>query len=269
MKKLGRVGLVLGVLTLAGATGCEKEPDLVKQHRAKGTKHYNKKEYKEAAEEYGKSLALNPNQEEVWKVKAMAHMNAGEPDKAAQTTLKLLDLKKTPAEKAEVYRNAASVYMKSGPLEKAEEYFNEALKLEPKDEFSLGWIAEIYSQKGGARAMAAPAIPEHLDKALSYYDQVIAINPNSAGTYLNKRIVMAKFMEYERAMKEAADKEATENAKDKAKVADAEARAAQHLARFEEYKVKFDECTKKFSEATQAAKAAQAAEAPKQATETK
>lgn len=265
MTKLGRVGLVLGMLTLAGTTACEKEPDLAKIHRAKGTKHYNKKEFKEAAEEYGKSLAVDPKQEEVWKVKAVAHVNAGETDKAAESTLKLLDFKTTPADKAEVYRNVASVYMKNGPLEKAEEYFNEALKIEPKDEFSLGWIAEIYSQKGGARAAAAPPIPEHLDKAVSYYDQVIAINPNSSTTYLNKRIVMAKYMEYEKQQMEAAEKEAAANPKDKAKVAEAKARAEEHLKRIDEYKVKFDELTQKFSEAMKAQKAAQAA----QATETK
>ncbi|XXF75931.1 hypothetical protein P2318_23110 [Myxococcaceae bacterium GXIMD 01537] len=257
--KLGRVGLMVGVLSLVG-TACSNEPDPVQVHRAKGTKHFNKKEFKEAATEYGLSLQLNPKQEDVWKAKAYAHSQAGDLDGAAESTLKLMDFKTTPAEKAEVYRSVASIHMK-GNLDKAEEYLNEALKLDAKDEYSLGWIAEIYAQKGGARAMAAPAVPAHLEKALEYYDKVLAINVNSANTYLNKRVVMAKYMEHERVQKEAADKEAADNPKDKAKVEAATARAAEHQKRIDDFKLKFDELTQKFSEATKANKAAEEAKA--------
>lgn len=265
MKKLGKVGLVAGVLALAGTTACKSEPDPVQVHRAKGTKLYNAGDYSKAAAEYGESLKAGPKQEQavdVIKAKAMAHMKANEIDQAAETTLMLLDHRATPAEKAEVYRDVASVYMK-GDMTKAEEYLNKALEIDPKDEFSLGWIAEIYAQKGGARAMSAPAVPEHLDKALAYYDKVLAINPNSANTYLNKRVVMAKYMDFEQKAKEAKEKEAVDNAKDKQIVAEAQAAAAEHQARIEDFKKKFDELTQKFSEATKANAAAAASAEPK------
>jgi tetratricopeptide (TPR) repeat protein len=262
MNRFGKMGLLLGVLAL-GATACESKPDPVQVHRAKGTKAFNRKDYKTAVEEYEKSLQADPKQEKIWETKAIAHMQLGETEEAVQSSLKLLDFKTTPAEKVEVYRNVAGIYMKGGPLEKAEEYFNKALELDPKDEASLGWLAEIYSQRGGARSMSAPVVTEHLDKSLAYYDQVIALNPNSANTYLNKRIVMAKYMEHERKQAMDAESEAVENAKKPDIVKEAKARAAEHTARVEQFKAQFDELTKKFSEATKAnAAAAAAAPAP-------
>ncbi|MBJ6762494.1 hypothetical protein JGU66_17115 [Myxococcaceae bacterium JPH2] len=260
MKHMGRVGLVLGVLALSGMTGCKNEQEeQANSHRIAGTNFLADKKYAEAIKEYELSLQANPNQEKVWEKKAFAHLQAGDPAAAATSALKLLEFRKEPAQKAEVYRNIAGFYMQGGPLEKAEEYFNEALKIDPKDEASLGWIAEIYSQKGGARSMTAPLVPEHLDKALQYYDKVLAVNPNSANTYLNKRIVMLKYIQYETDQKDAALSEAAENAKDAAIVAEAKARADQHQARVEEFKKQFDEVNKKFGDLAKAAKGQAAA----------
>jgi tetratricopeptide (TPR) repeat protein len=259
MKRLGRIGLVLGVLALGGTVGCKNEAEeAAKANRIKGSDHMSKKEWKEAAEAYALSLQADPKQEKVWEKKAYAHMQIGQMKEASESVLKIMEMKTTPAEKAEVYRTLASMYMQGGTTEDAEKYFNEALKLEPKDEASLGWIAEIYAQRGGARSMAAPIVKADLEKALSYYDQVVAINPMSANTYLNKRVVMFRLMEYEKQQKELALSEAAENAKDKAIVAEATARAEEHQKRIDEYQAQATEVTKKFSEAQKAAKAAPA-----------
>ncbi|WP_163992956.1 tetratricopeptide repeat protein [Pyxidicoccus caerfyrddinensis] len=256
MKRLGKVGLVLGVLALGGPFGCKDEKEeAAKAHRVKGTDHLSKKEFKEAAAEYALSLEADPKQEKVWEKKAYAHMQVGQMAEASQAVMKILEMKTTTAEKAEVLRTLASMHMTAGTTDDAEKYFNEALKLEPKDEASLGWIAEIYAQRGGARSMSAPIIKADLEKSLNYYDQVIAINANSANTYLNKRVVMGRLMEYERQQKEQALSEAAENAKDKAVVEEANARAAEHQKRMDDFQVQFAEMTKKFSEASKAAKA--------------
>jgi tetratricopeptide (TPR) repeat protein len=260
MNRLGRLGWVLGVLTLTAATGCEEKPEPAKIHRVKGSDHLSKKEWKEAAAAYELSLQADPKQDKVWEKKAFAHMQMGETDKAAESLLKLMEFKTEPAQKAELYRGLASLHMTGGQSDKAEQYFNEALKLEPKDEASLGWLAEIYSQRGGARSMAAAPNEEALQKSLEYYDQVIAINPNSANTYLNKRIVMAKYMEHEKQQKDVAELEVKENAKNATKAAEARARAEKHQARMEEFKKQFDELSQKFSAAAKAAKAAQGAQ---------
>ncbi|MDY7231373.1 tetratricopeptide repeat protein [Hyalangium rubrum] len=259
MKKLGSVGLLLGMLTLSGTMACEDPPDPAKIHRVKGSDHLSKKEFKQAAAEYELSLQADPKQEKVWEKKAFAHMQVGETDRALESLNKLLEFKTDPVAKAEVYSSLASLHMTSGRAAEAEGFFNEVLKLNPKDETALGWLAEIYAQRGGARSMAAPLVDEHLQKALGYYDQVIAINPNSANTYLNKRVVMTKYMEHERVQKDVADLEARENVKKADKAAEAKARSEQHAARYEEFKSKIMELNQKFAEAQKAAKAAAAA----------
>jgi tetratricopeptide (TPR) repeat protein len=265
MKRLGKVGLVIGMLALGGTVGCtDEKAEAAKTHRIKGSDHMSKKEWKEAAAAYALSLEADPKQEKVWEKKAFAHMQVGQMAEASQAVMKIMEMKATPAEKAETLRTLASMHMQGGTTEDAEKYFNEALKLEPKDEASLGWIAEIYAQRGGARSMTAPIVKADLETSLSYYDKVLAINANSANTYLNKRVVMGRLMEYERQQKEMALSEAAENAKDKTIVEEANARAAEHQKRMDEFQAQFAEMTKKFSEAQKAAKAGGAA--PAQAT---
>ncbi|RKH02663.1 tetratricopeptide repeat protein [Corallococcus sp. CA053C] len=282
MKRLGSVGLMLGVLTLGGTFGCaDEKEEKAKEHRVKGTNFLADKNYAEATKEYEESLKIDPTQEKVWEKKAFAHLQAGQTEEAAQSAMKLLDFAKTPDDRAAVYRNVAAMYAKSGPLEKAEQYFQEALKINPKDADSLSWIAEVHSRRGGARDMAAPAVPEELEKALKVYDQVLALNPNSANTYLNKRIVMAKYMEHEKSLLGAAEQEAVEAGMPAApvkgkkpvvdpaaaeRVAAAKASSAAHQARIDQLQAEFNELTKQFGEATKrnaaAAKGAQAVNKP-------
>lgn len=282
MKRLGSVGLMLGVLTLGGTFGCaDEKAEKAKEHRVKGTNFLADKEYAKATKEYEESLKIDPTQEKVWEKKAFAHLQAGQTDEAAQAALKLVDFAKTPDDKAAAYRNIAAMYAKNGPLEKAEQYFQEALKINPKDADALSWIAEVHSQRGGARSMAAPAVPEELEKALKIYDQVLALNPNSANTYLNKRIVMAKYMEHEKSLRDAAEQEAVLAATPPApvkgkkpvvdpgaaeRVAAAKASSAAHQARIDQLQTEFNELTKQFGEATKrnaaAAKGAQASNKP-------
>ncbi|HYH98796.1 hypothetical protein [Hyalangium sp.] len=297
MKRLGRVGLVLGVLTLTGTLGCEGKADPAKEARAKATNHLNKKEFKLAIEQYELAIQADPNQEKTWKEKAFAHQQIGEHDKAAvallkyvevtkdpavkrdelyrvvadefrqagqpeeaeKALLKVMETKNTPEEKAELYRVIADTYLKAGNLDAAEVKFNEALKLNAKDEASLGWLAAIYSKRGGTENKDAVAVPEHLDKALAYLDQVIALNPEYPFTYINKRIVMAKYVMHEQKMMQIAQLEAKETKK-KAKVDEALARAAEHQKRAEDFSKQYEELTQKFSEAQKKFKEKQAAQ---------
>ena len=105
-----------------------------------------------------------------------------------------------------------------------------------------------------ARDMKAPAVPESLQKALEYYDKAIEVNPNEPALYLNKRIVMAKYMDDERQKKVAAEQAATDAGADKEKAEAATAEAAQHQAKMDEFKKQFEELTKKLVEVQKAAK---------------
>ncbi|MCU0685212.1 MAG: hypothetical protein MUF34_23725 [Polyangiaceae bacterium] len=249
MMKLAKVMVALGALAL-GAPACEKKPDEAEIHRDAGREHLDKQEWAQAAAEYDLSLKADPNQEKVWEQKAYVHMQAGEKDKAAAAFAKTADFKKEPAKKAEVYRNLAGMFMQGeGELDKAENYFNEAIKIDPKDDASYAWLGELYSRRGGARANDAKAEPPHLEKAMQYYDKASAANPSNPNHYLNKRIVLAKLTQYEQNQKDLADGEARTSAKDPAKVAEAKAKAEQHTARADEYRKQMEETTKKFVEA--------------------
>jgi tetratricopeptide (TPR) repeat protein len=249
MMKLAKVMVALGALAL-GAPACEKKPDEAEIHRDAGREHLDKQEWAQAAAEYDLSLKADPNQEKVWEQKAYVHMQAGEKDKAAAAFSKTADFKKEPAKKAEVYRNLAGMFMQGeGELDKAENYFNEAIKIDPKDDASYAWLGELYSRRGGARSNDAKAEPAHLEKAMQYYDKASGANPSNPNNYLNKRIILAKLTQFEQNQKDLAEGEARTSAKDPAKVAEAKAKAEQHAARADEYRKQMEETTKKFVEA--------------------
>ncbi|HEX8701913.1 MAG TPA: hypothetical protein VF815_24000, partial [Myxococcaceae bacterium] len=216
-----------------------------------------------------------------WRHKTTAHMQLGEMDKALeglQKRLELLEQRPAPqgatpdkvaafeaeklTDKKDILGSIANIYWTTGRGEQAEQTFHEVLKLSPKDETALGWLAEIYAVRGGARSAAAPLVDEHLQKAMGYYDQVLALNPNSPNTYINKRVVLIKYLENEKTMLRVAELEAQENAKKKDKLAEAQAKIAASNARITEFTAKIQEMNQKFGEATKAAKAAAAAAAP-------
>jgi len=238
--------LVLGAMALSVATGCKKEPTPAELHRDEGNKFLNASEWEKAAAEYGQSLEADPKQEKLWEKKAYAHLQLKQMEQADAAILRTLEFKTEPAKKAEVYRNLAAMYLQTSQ-DKAEQYFNKAIETDPQDDQSLAWLAEIYSQRGGARNAKGAAVPAMLDKALGYYDKVIAVKPELPNTYLNKRIVLAKYMEYEKLQKQASEQDAAQQAKDKAKADEAKAAAEQHQTKMDAYKQQMDEATKKFS----------------------
>ncbi|MCI0569226.1 MAG: tetratricopeptide repeat protein [Myxococcaceae bacterium] len=257
MMRLAKTVVMLAGITLLG-TACKDDP--AELHRNKGNAHLAKDEYKQAAEEYGLSLKADPKQEKLWERKAWAHMQLGEMDKADEAILKTLDFKTDTAKRAEVYRNLAGVYVQRGPPEKAEQYYLEALKLDPKDDVSLAWVAEIHAQLGGARLATAPAVASHLDKAISYYDKAIAVRPEASNNYINKRIVLLKYMGYLKTQLDEATKDSTSADPAKAQAATLQSRELQ--TRLEAYKAESDVLMKKFAELQKAAKAAQAKSTP-------
>jgi tetratricopeptide (TPR) repeat protein len=270
MKAWGRVMVVLGALALTGVGACTKEPDPAAVHQKAGDQHYGKGEWKQAAEEYGRSLEVNPKQPKVWEKKAEAHRQDGNLAAAEEALVKTVDYKTDAAQKSEVYRSLANLYVQKSYAEKgdaakandekAEKLFSEAVKVDPKDDVSLSWLGEIYARRGGARDMKADAVPEQLNKAMEYYDKVIAIKPELPATYINKRIVVTKYKDKEMKLKQAAEEEAKTN-KDKDKAEAAKKEAEQHQARMDELQKQFEELTKKYTEAQKAAAAASAAAA--------
>jgi tetratricopeptide (TPR) repeat protein len=244
--------VVVVSLAAFGTVGCDQSAKIAKEHRIKANKAFKAQNWSEATKEFEESLKADPNQETLWQKKAQAHMKLSQTDQAVAAMKKTLEFASDTPAKVTVYRNIASLFLENGPIEQAEQYYLEALKLDPKDEASVGWLGQMFSQLGGAQSTDAKANPEYLTKALSYYDQAIALNPSNRNAYLNKRIAMTKWAVHEQQEKDAADKEASalpkKTPEDKAKIAEVQAKAAQHQAKADELRAMIEENTKKLSE---------------------
>jgi len=249
--------LVASALCAAGVIACKK-PDPAAIHREKGDELFEKDQWAAAADEYALSLQADPKQDKLWEKKAVAHMKAGKPDLAAASLLKQVDNAATPKDRAEIYRKVGGIYLEQKKPDEAEKYFLEALKADPKDQDSLAWLGEISSTRGGARAGSLVAVPAHLDKAIAYYDQAIAVNPNNLMAYVNKRIALFKYMSYEQRLKDAAEQDVKAARVDRAKIERAKAQAQQHEGRAADMKRQIDELGTKITELQKEAASAKA-----------
>jgi len=248
MKRL-RGFVLLGALLGSVTNGCK--PDVAEQHREKANEFANQSQWRQAAEEYGLSLQADPKQGELWEQKAYAHLQVKEFDQVEAAMIKLADFRTEPAKKAAVYRNIGGMWVQQGMSDKAEPFFLKAAQIDPKDEQTLGWLAEIYAQRGGARSNSVQAKPEALDKALEYLDKVVALKPAESAGFVNKRIALMKYMEYQQLQKADAEKEAAQE-KDPAKQSQLKTKAEQAQAQLDKLKKQFDEVNQKIGEIAKA-----------------
>lgn len=179
-------------LTAVAVLACQRDPSIVLREQADDL--LQRSDFAGAAAAYEKSLALDPKQDKIWEKLAFCRVKTGEKDRAAEALLKLAELKSTPAEKADVLRNAAGMYLQTPEQDKAETYLVQVVKLVPADETSLTWLGEMASQRGGARMDLAPAMPGELDKAIGYYARLVALRPDSKPAHANRRIAVVKYL---------------------------------------------------------------------------
>ena len=251
---MNRLLLALSVAVTLAA--CTREPEPFEAARIKAGESFKKNEFAAAATEYEKSLALKPDQElVVWDRAAFSNMKANQFDRAAELLEKSIAHRPEQAAKSDTLRNIAGMYLQQAhDSDKAERYFQKAAELDPKDEQALSWLAEIASQRGGARVQTAEAQPEHLKIALERYGQVIALNPNKPDAFINKRIVLVKYLDYLARQKLSILADAEAQKKDKAAYASAQEQAADTQKRIDELKADLDETAKRLGEALKAAK---------------
>jgi len=238
----------LALLTFVAlcASACFKEPTPAEAHRAKANELFKAQDYAGCATELEQSLTLDAAQDsKAWEKVAYCFLKAGKADKAGDWMVKYAAQKTKPEEKLETLRNAAGMYMQGALYDKAEPVFLEVMKLAPTDEGSLGWLAEISSQRGGARRNEGFVLVDQLEIAVQRYDQLLAMNP-SQGNLANKRVALARMLVGLNQQKEKLDK--------------ADKAGAEALAKKTEIaKAQFDETSKKLSEMLKAAKAAKEA----------
>lgn len=255
MRKLGTLSVVSFLSAVAAmSSGCSTPPpDPATVHRQKGDQHVQKGEFAPAVAEYTLSLEANPQQEKTWEKLSFCEHRLGNLDKAAAATVKMVDFKNTPAEKAEVYRVAAGFYLRSlvfTEIEKAEKYLLEILKLVPGDESSLTWMGEMAAQRGGARNPRAPAQADQLELALGYYDRLIQVRPETQQPYAHKGIILTKYIGDLEAKRLAAEQslkwkhKAAEVAETKGRIAEFDAKIAPLKKALEDVNAKIAELQK-------------------------
>ncbi|MDP2269619.1 MAG: hypothetical protein Q8N23_10360 [Archangium sp.] len=246
--------LLIAFTTLALLSSCT-DPEPFNVARVKGSELLKKGDFLAAAAEYEKSLELKPEQDaKVWDRAAFANMKGGKLDRAAELLEKSLDRRPDLAAKSDTLRNIAGMYKEGGDLDGAEKYFQKAVVLDPKDEQSLGWLAFISSTRGGAQSQAAEAQPEHLKIALERYDAVIAMNPTKVDSFINKRIVLVKYLDHLNKQKLSILADAESQKADKEAYASAQEQATDTQTRIDELKVLLDSTSKTLGELNKAAK---------------
>jgi len=235
-------GKLLAFLAAASFFACkEPEPSPAIPHFTKGDQLFRANDFAAAAEEYAQALKLDPKQDtKTWEKAAFTYLKAGNHDKAGEYLLKGLETKPSADYKLETYKNLAGMFLQAGNLDQAEHWYGEVMKLDPKDDQSLTWLAEIASIRGGARSQKAPVSVPQLETAISRYDQVIVMTPATPTPYINKRIALIRYANHLN--------EQIEQTKDK----DVQKKLQ---ARVEELKVRLDVTTKKLSEVSKAARA--------------
>jgi tetratricopeptide (TPR) repeat protein len=254
MKTLLTTLSAVAVLSLSACKG----PEPFDTARVNGSELLKKQDFAGAAKEYERSLELKPDQDtNVWDRAAFANMKAGNYDRAAELMMKSQDRRPDAAAKLDNLRNIAGMYLQQAKdLDNAEKYFQKAVESDPKDEQSLAWLAEISAQRGGARSMQADPDPVHLKTALARYEVVIALNPNKPDTFINKRIVLMKYLEFMKRQKLSILADAENQKKDKEAYESALEQAQDTEAKIAELEGMLKDTTEKLVAATKAAKAA-------------
>jgi len=245
--------LLLAGLVVALGSSCDSpmfnRNDPARIHRNEGILAFKDARWGDAADHWKKSLEAKPNQPELYERLAYAEVKAGRLDDAAKTLERTKDFQDSPKAKLDVTRKIATMYLQNGRPDKAEQRFLEVLKAQPNDDATITWLGEIHSLLGGARSGAAPADLAHLEQAIAYYDQAIALNPENLTPYVNKRIALFKTQHYWNGKRITAEKEEADlPRREKEKKAEAKARMEEAQAKLDELTPRVEEVSAKVTE---------------------
>jgi hypothetical protein len=187
-------------LTLAAVAflvACKPPPAVT--HREAADELLRQSDFAGAAAEYVQSLAADPRQEKLWEKLAYCRAKTGEKRLAAEALVKVAELRPEDARKAEAYRNAAGIFLQGtdrAERAEAERYLVEAVRLEPRDDASLTWLGALAAERGGAQPEGGTVVPAELDKAIGWYAKLIALRPEANAPYLNRRVVLVRYLSY-------------------------------------------------------------------------
>jgi tetratricopeptide (TPR) repeat protein len=240
-----RPSLTMLLLAVVSLAACSK-PDPSAQARQAGNVLFKKGEFEKAGAEYEEAIGLEaPPQAKSYETAAFAYLKAGNLTKATELLVKALELKPDTASKLETYRNITGMYLQANRGAEAEKYFQAILTLAPKDAAAMGWLAEIASDRGGARNQLKPAVVSELERALEWYAKVLEVTPDDVGPWVNRRIIYVKLADAYAGQKAQAEADAEANKQDPETARDFTQQAADAQAKLDDVQRRLAEANQK------------------------
>lgn len=197
MKLLRRIGLSVLILLFL-PSGFSYSQSTVKQIWTKGVEYAAQGKFKEAKEEFGKALQVDPSDgrakrsltviEDVIgqkiKDKTTIHLfkgiSYGIKEKWSEAVAELNKALEINPRYAYAYNVRGVVYANKGQLDRALSDFNKVIEINPGDAHAYNNRAKLYVSKG------------QLDRALSDYSKAIELDPGLAMAYSNRGFLMWK-----------------------------------------------------------------------------
>lgn len=158
--------VLLLVVAVPLSAQSKKDKEQAKKFRDEADKAVGAKNYKEAAELYGKSLTLDPNSSYAHYRKGFAHFSIKENDQAINELTLALNQGYKPLD---IFRIRYYVYFEQGNYDAALADAQKGLQLAPNDTSFLGAVGEInYARKSYPQALEA-------------FQKMAKTNPNGGG----------------------------------------------------------------------------------------
>ena len=153
----------------------------------RGVTYVVKGDHDQAIQDYGKAIALNPDNAEPYCNRGIAYRKKGDHDQAIQDFDKAIALK---PDDAEAYNNRGVTYGEKGDHDQAIQDYDKAIDLNPDDAGAYYNRGVTYGEKGD------------LDRAIQDFDKAIDLKPDYAEAYNNRGVAYRKKDEHARAIQD-------------------------------------------------------------------
>lgn len=144
----------------------KRAKDLLEQ----GDKAFRQKNYRDAADQYGRAIVLVPNNPYAHFFNGFAHFNLGEPDRALDEFTIALSQGYKPID---IYRVRSHIYITQKKYDEALEDIRKGLALQPKD---VGFLSSL----GDVNVFL-----NYLTEALDAYQRAVLLAPKNGDLYVN------------------------------------------------------------------------------------
>lgn len=150
-------------------------------YNTKGQEFYQKKEYDNAIEYFGKSITVDKRNAQAYNNLGMAYLLKNNPHESIKYFKKANSVNKTYTQPLV---NLAAVYKQLGDKKNQFYYLQKAIKLNPNDYLAYYYLGDYYRGE------------EKYPQAIENYKEAVKINPKFSQTYLNLAICFFETEEF-------------------------------------------------------------------------